>query len=417
MFNFDLQRDDLCHLEEITAGYAFGEILEIALKKDLFTAVEEGKDIEALSQHLGFDLKATELLIKALTKLGLLGMKDGYIFNTPVSSKYLAAQSQDNAVNNLLAKTTNPKYLAKKIAAFFPQELLKGNVLNNTALPELNQEFALFQPELTFNHQDKYDLIFTNELTPDLVKKLKTKGYIVIIDTFAEMDTAQSAIAALKAYCQNRKEQPSFEPIKSSLKEMALAATPLIQLSPLWGMTIATAEQDNLDKLIYSDTDRVQDLLKCEKIRSMRLIDVKDIVAADWVADHCRWGCSSYGTKCCPPNSPTYKETETRLTTYHRALLIEGEPPTRDFQRLMLRNEKIAFKAGFYKAFAYWAGPCSLCTECKMPEPPLKCTATRPSMESAGIDVFATVRKQGYSLKTLKEKNEFVKYFGILLLD
>ncbi|MEG1822872.1 MAG: DUF2284 domain-containing protein, partial [Clostridiales bacterium] len=63
------------------------------------------------------------------------------------------------------------------------------------------------------------------------------------------------------------------------------------------------------------------------------------------------------------------------------------------------------------------AGPCSICTECKMPKPPKKCTATRPSMESAGIDVFATVRAQGYTMETRKDKTEFVKYFGLLLLE
>jgi predicted metal-binding protein len=157
--------------------------------------------------------------------------------------------------------------------------------------------------------------------------------------------------------------------------------------------------------------------LKQLAIRSVKKINPATVVTAAWVKDHCRFGCSTYGEKCCPPHSPGYEESQTKIGDYEIALLIEGQPPTGDFQRLMLQAEKTAFKTGYYKAFAYWAGPCSLCAECKKPAPPKKCTVTRPSMESAGIDVFATVRAQGYHLKTLKDKTEFAKYFGLLLLE
>jgi len=38
-------------------------------------------------------------------------------------------------------------------------------------------------------------------------------------------------------------------------------------------------------------------------------------------------------------------------------------------------------------------------------------------MEGSGIDVFETVRNNGETLKTLASKNEFVKYYGLLLLE
>lgn len=95
----------------------------------------------------------------------------------------------------------------------------------------------------------------------------------------------------------------------------------------------------------------------------------------------------------------------------------QGQPPTREFQKVMLNAEKLAFQQGFYKAFSFWAGPCHLCEECRPPSPPKKCTAMRPSMESAGIDVFATINSVGKTMRTLKGKTEFVKYFGLLLLE
>jgi predicted metal-binding protein len=102
---------------------------------------------------------------------------------------------------------------------------------------------------------------------------------------------------------------------------------------------------------------------------------------------------------------------------YKKALLLEGEPPAKDFQARVLQAERAAFKAGFHKAFSFWAGPCSLCESCAGNG---RCTNTansRPSMEGAGIDVFETARNAGATLKTLGRKDEFVKYFALLLLE
>jgi hypothetical protein len=38
-------------------------------------------------------------------------------------------------------------------------------------------------------------------------------------------------------------------------------------------------------------------------------------------------------------------------------------------------------------------------------------------MEGAGIDVFATARRAGLTLRTLREKGEYVRYFALLLLE
>ncbi|KGK92036.1 hypothetical protein DP73_00240 [Desulfosporosinus sp. HMP52] len=97
---------------------------------------------------------------------------------------------------------------------------------------------------------------------------------------------------------------------------------------------------------------------------SIRLISAGDIVVPGWVDLHCRFGCTEYGKPHCPPDSLPAEKTREMLRDYRDCLLIEGTPPTADFQRLILKAEGEAFVAGYYKAFALWAGPCSLCTEC-----------------------------------------------------
>ncbi len=416
MLSFDLQADGLSQLQELRASRDGAEILQLALEKDLFTAVDEGLSQAELSDRLGLDQKAGALFLQVLLRLGLLGCAGEDYFNTPASAKYLVSHSPDNAREALLAQESCWSDIAAKLGGYFAPDL-KGAAHNNTPHSQLSQSLVRHRPGLDFTASGPWDFVITEDVNSWPLNNLTDAGFLVVLGRFAELGTVQGAMDALQQYCQKGEEPASASEVNKALQAAGLTAAPLINLDQVWGAIIASPSPKSLARLLYNEVDRLQALLRQEAIRSLKLIDVKDIVTAPWVATHCRWGCSSYGTKHCPPKSPALAETRDKLATYHRALLIEGEPPTRGFQRLMLECEKTAFKAGFYKAFAYWAGPCSLCTECKMPEPPQQCTATRPSMESAGMDVFATVRRQGYTLETRKDKTEFVKYFGLLLLD
>ena len=47
------------------------------------------------------------------------------------------------------------------------------------------------------------------------------------------------------------------------------------------------------------------------------------IVTAPWVRLKCQFGCSFYSkTYCCPPHTPTPKETRQLLDSYNRAILL-----------------------------------------------------------------------------------------------
>ncbi len=150
--------------------------------------------------------------------------------------------------------------------------------------------------------------------------------------------------------------------------------------------------------------------------REARIIATSSVVTADWVRLKCRYGCGGYGSSwCCPPRSPRPEETRRVLDCYRTALLahFDGEV---EITRAMVKLEREAFLAGWYKAFSFGAGPCSLCRECddescKKPE------RARPSMEACGIDVFATARGNGFPIQVLTDRSSPENYYGLLLID
>lgn len=413
---YDYQKDTYDTIAAYSQGVGYAEVLGIAANKDIFTAIGMGKAEDEISALWDFDEETSTKLVEVLVKMGFLGKNGGFVFNTPVAAKYLDRKSPFCDIESFINAIPSPVFLSERLLPFFEAVSWQGGA-KITAKAPFSSEFLSQTKGITFGEEKDCALILAGADYEAVIDDLGDDGFLVIGGEFSELETLESAINGLRRHLGGKEvPMPKTEDVFAVLEKKAMVFTPLLPLSRESGCIIGAKNEEALAKLTFAQEERLIALLKREEIQSIKLIETKDVVPADWVADHCRWGCSSYGDKCCPPNSPTYKETETSLKTYTKALLIEGQPPTGDFQKVMLKAEKTAFKAGYYKAFAYWAGPCDLCTECKLPKPPKKCTATRPSMESAGIDVFATVRKQGYTLETRKEQTEFVKYFGLLLL-
>lgn len=149
---------------------------------------------------------------------------------------------------------------------------------------------------------------------------------------------------------------------------------------------------------------------------SAKIIECKSIITAPWVRMKCQFGCGVYGkSHCCPPRTPTPKETQKVLNGYDNALLIHcqgrGNP-----SKIVSKLEKEMFLSGFYKALAFGAGPCTICKECNKEacDHPEK---ARPSMEACGMDVYATARVNGYPINVLPDKSCTGNYFGLILLD
>ncbi|GAW91209.1 DUF2284 domain-containing protein [Calderihabitans maritimus] len=247
---------------------------------------------------------------------------------------------------------------------------------------------------------------------------LKPEGFLLIHDFFIEHYPEKAALFDLNMFINTYNGKVFSEKwVREELHRQSLYVTELIPLGTDTALMIAAKDKRNLENLCLDAKSRLVARIKALGFRKVCPVPVETIHVPDWADVRCRFGCEQYGKPHCPPNSPSPQKTRKLLKDYTQALLLEGEPPTRNFQYRVLQAEKEAFQAGYYKAFAYWAGPCSLCVSCP---PEGKCRRTRearPSMEGAGIDVFETIKRAGLSLRTLKDRDDFIKYFALLLLE
>lgn len=170
-----------------------------------------------------------------------------------------------------------------------------------------------------------------------------------------------------------------------------------------------------------------------------RQISTRDVVVSQWVRFKCRYGCKGYAKHLsCPPYAPSPAETRAMVDEYERGILLrfDGVPGHGHFgpgdipedfhefykdlilhvNRLVHRVEKTAFYDGFYKAFGFGGYPCIYCDECvaeqakgAVDESFRRCCRhmdmVRPSMEAAGMDVFATARNVGWDISTIPCKD------------
>jgi len=165
---------------------------------------------------------------------------------------------------------------------------------------------------------------------------------------------------------------------------------------------------------------------------SAKIISANDVYVEQWVRYKCQYGCGGYARYfTCPPYAPTPNETRKMLEAYNQALLIEFSIKSGDKQpnvhEIMFELERQAFLSGFYKAFAFAAGPCRHCESCAAKDiinPSLfskgmckNSGKARPSMEACGIDVYQTARKAGYEIDVIRNLKDCFKRFGLLALD
>ena len=250
---------------------------------------------------------------------------------------------------------------------------------------------------------------------------LKSGGFLVIHDFFPEHSPAKAALLDLNMLINtyNGRTFPATW-VKEQLAMSKLYTTELIPLETDTALIFAAKNEQTLTSLRLDASTRLIARIKGMGFVQVLPITTDTIQVADWTDLRCQYGCDHYGQAHCPPNSPTPQKTRDVLKNFSQALLLEGEPPGKTFQALVLNAEKEAFLAGFHKAFAYWAGPCALCDTCAVGLTDGTCRNTRdarPSMEGAGIDVFETVKRAGLNLRILRDKGEFVRYFALLLLE
>jgi len=148
-----------------------------------------------------------------------------------------------------------------------------------------------------------------------------------------------------------------------------------------------------------------------------KVIDPKSIVVKDWVRLKCQYGCGNYGKSLtCPPHSPTPEQTRKTLKGYSHAILMRVPDESTATHDMIAKLERHVFLSGYHSAFGLVAGPCERCKKCNLQHCVYPRLA-RPSLESSGIDVYATARKNGFHIDVLKTRRQKPTYFGLLLVQ
>jgi len=156
-----------------------------------------------------------------------------------------------------------------------------------------------------------------------------------------------------------------------------------------------------------------------------KVIPVRNVVTAEWVRLKCQFGCGGFGKRlCCPPHTPTPEQMKRVLAGYRHALIYSYvcTPSNYDrkwsrMQRLVAELERAAFIDGCYKAFGLCAGPCRFCKKCDVTSRCKHPHLARPSMESCGIDVYATARNSGIELEVATHEDGPSKNINLILIQ
>ncbi len=279
---------------------------------------------------------------------------------------------------------------------------------------DFHQQFGLI---LLSNFLHAYGPDEAKELLQRAVSLLKPDGMVVIHDYFPDRSGRSPQKGALYDLSMmlntyNGACHPAAT-IKAWLEELGVTPVETIDLATDTSIMVGRGsgtlnghQENHCDMALSLGFDRAVPLRPDQ------------VVTAPWVRMKCRFGCAGFGNNLqCPPQTVDHDKTRTLLDAYTTAILVEGAPPGNDFHQRLLKLEKTAFLAGFHKAFVFGAGPCPVCPSCPETGICRHPDRARPAMEASGIDVYTTARNAGLSLTPVQEKNNHVKYIGLLVLE
>jgi predicted metal-binding protein len=84
---------------------------------------------------------------------------------------------------------------------------------------------------------------------------------------------------------------------------------------------------------------------------------------------------------------------------------------------LIVDLEIALFLDGYYKAWSMGSGPCRRCKKCDTDGTCMHADRARPSMESCGIDVFATARNHDLPIHVLRNHKAERDLYGVVLVE
>ena len=177
------------------------------------------------------------------------------------------------------------------------------------------------------------------------------------------------------------------------------------------------------------DRMEIENIIRGHGFDDFTWIRASDIETAQWVRMKCTYGCGSYGQQAtCPPHVPAFEECRRFFSEYEHAALFHfsvklEDPDTRDrYTRKvntdLLKVERSLFLEDYRKAFLFFMDECQLCAQCPgVPEECVNPRMARPCPESFCVDVFATVRKFGYPINVLKDYDQEMNRYALLMVE
>jgi predicted metal-binding protein len=133
----------------------------------------------------------------------------------------------------------------------------------------------------------------------------------------------------------------------------------------------------------------------------------------------CMFGCGDWGKgPTCPSRAGSLMpwEYETILRRYTSGIIVHSQDK-KAAQDISYEIERRAFLDGYYLAFSM--SDCASCAECVglKGKPCANPKKARPSFHSVGIDVFATARRFGLPIETLRSEDELPHWYAAVWLE
>jgi (2Fe-2S) ferredoxin/2-polyprenyl-3-methyl-5-hydroxy-6-metoxy-1,4-benzoquinol methylase len=124
-------------LMQTVRGFQESRVILTAIELDIFTALGSGGTAAHVAGKIGADPRATEMLLNALTAMGLLTKREDSFENTQVSMRYLAAGSKDD---NRLAL----KHLAHLWGTWstLTDSVRAGTAVGHEEIPDRSQDWT-----------------------------------------------------------------------------------------------------------------------------------------------------------------------------------------------------------------------------------------------------------------------------------
>jgi predicted metal-binding protein len=174
---------------------------------------------------------------------------------------------------------------------------------------------------------------------------------------------------------------------------------------------------------------KIEQIIRDKGFKDFKWINPGEIIVSYWVRMKCMFGCSSYNANgTCPPNIPPVEECRRFLQEYEHGLILHfskllNDPADRieycnEINKTLLKIEREVFLAGYRKAFILFIDECHLCSDCSGKRDNCKNkNDSRPNPESLAIDVFKTVEKYDFPINVLRNYDEVMNRYSILLIE